>query len=153
MVIFYTGKLFYLDKEKSGTGCKCQPDWNVYYYKQTGQCYEQESKGPCPVGQYFAYNATSRSTECSCFKNFVYTPDRKTCIEQYTQGQCPEGQVCKSLRISHCKKYFYICFSFIIYFMFLYLYINFVVSCGATWKCSWMRLWASHERSFLACRW
>ena len=97
--IFYllSGKLFYLNHEKSGTGCHCQPEWDVYYYKQTGQCYEQESKGPCPVGQYFAYNATSRSTECSCFKNFVYTPDKGTCIEQYTQGKCPEGQVCKFL--------------------------------------------------------
>ena len=82
-----------MDTERSGTGCYCQPEWDVYYYKQTGKCYEQESKGPCPVGQYFAYNATSRSTECSCFKNFVYTPDKSTCIEQYTQGQCPPGQV------------------------------------------------------------
>lgn len=87
------GKLFYLDTERSGTGCYCQPEWDVYYYKQTGKCYEQESKGPCPVGQYFAYNATSRSTECSCFKNFVYTQDKGTCIEQYTQGQCPPGQL------------------------------------------------------------
>ena len=93
MVLLFIGKLFYLDTERSGTGCYCQPEWDVYYYKQTGKCYEQESKGPCPVGQYFAYNATSRSTECSCFKNFVYTPDKGTCIEQYTQGQCPPGQV------------------------------------------------------------
>lgn len=87
------GKLFYLDTDAGGTGCHCKPEWQVYYYNNTGECYEQESPGPCPVGQYFAYNTTSRTTECSCFKNFVYHPSEGTCVELNTRGQCPEGQI------------------------------------------------------------
>ena len=73
---FFTGKLFYLDTDIGGTGCYCKPEWNVYYWKETNECFEQESPGPCPTGQYFAYNSTSRSTECNCFKNFVYDPTK-----------------------------------------------------------------------------
>ena len=72
--LLFLGKLFYLDPDSGKTGCDCRPEWEAYYYAVNDKCYEQESKGPCPVGQYFAYNATSRTTECSCFKNFVYNP-------------------------------------------------------------------------------
>ena len=75
-LLFFTGKLFYLDTDIGGTGCYCKPEWNVYYWKETNECFEQESPGPCPTGQYFAYNSTSRSTECNCFKNFVYDPTK-----------------------------------------------------------------------------
>ena len=75
-LFFFTGKLFYLDTDIGGTGCYCKPEWNVYYWKETNECFEQESPGPCPTGQYFAYNSTSRSTECNCFKNFVYDPTK-----------------------------------------------------------------------------
>ena len=47
----------------------------------------QESPGPCQEGQYFAYNSTSRQTECSCFKNHVYSPSSQSCVELFTQGQ------------------------------------------------------------------
>ena len=70
----FPGKLFYLDNDEGGTGCYCKPEWNVYYWNQTQECFEQESPGPCPSGQYFAYNTTSRSTECNCFKNYVFDP-------------------------------------------------------------------------------
>ena len=56
----FSGKLFYLDTDEGGTGCYCKQEWNVYYWKQTQECFEQESPGPCPSGQYFAYNSTSR---------------------------------------------------------------------------------------------
>ena len=88
---FHLGKLFYLDTDEGGTGCHCKPEWNVYYWNQTQECFEQESPGPCPSGQYFAYNSTSRSTECNCFKNYVFDPAQGTCIEQFTVGPCPDG--------------------------------------------------------------
>ena len=47
----------------------------------------QESPGPCQEGQYFAYNSTSRQTECNCFKNHVYSPSSQSCVELFTQGQ------------------------------------------------------------------
>ena len=72
----FPGKLFYLDNDEGGTGCYCKPEWNVYYWNQTQECFEQESPGPCPAGQYFAYNSTSRSTECNCFKNYVFDPSQ-----------------------------------------------------------------------------
>ena len=56
----FSGKLFYLDTDEGGTGCYCKQEWNVYYWNQTQECFEQESPGPCPSGQYFAYNSTSR---------------------------------------------------------------------------------------------
>ena len=62
------GKLFYLDPDQGGSGCHCRQDWEAYYWAPLDQCFEQESPGPCREGQYFAYNATSRQTECSCFK-------------------------------------------------------------------------------------
>merc|ERR1712029_322717 len=34
-----------------------------------------------------------RTTECSCFKNFVYNPVAGTCVELYTRGPCPDGQL------------------------------------------------------------
>ena len=106
------GKLFYLDTDRGGTGCHCKPEWNVYYWPQTQECFEQESPGPCPAGQYFAYNSTSRTTECNCFKNYVFDPTQGilvkgcvsvismsfsflvgTCLEQFTRGPCPNGQL------------------------------------------------------------
>ena len=65
-----------MDNDEGGTGCYCKPEWNVYYWNQTQECFEQESPGPCPAGQYFAYNSTSRSTECNCFKNYVFDPSQ-----------------------------------------------------------------------------
>ena len=92
-LFFVSGKLFYLDGDKNGSGCYCKDSWKAYYHKETGGCYEQESKGPCPKGQYFAFNATSGSTECNCFKNFAYNPADGTCVEKYTRGPCQEGKV------------------------------------------------------------
>ena len=104
-----SGKLFYLDPETGTTGCHCRPDWSVYYWTQTGQCFEQESPGPCPPGMYFAFNASSGTTECNCFKNFVRLDNDDAsieandlnavasvgskCVELGTQGPCPAGQV------------------------------------------------------------
>ena len=92
-VYFVIGKLFYLDGDKNGSGCYCKESWKAYYHKETGGCYEQESTGPCPKGQYFAFNATSGYTECNCFKNFAFNPADGTCVEKYTRGPCPEGKV------------------------------------------------------------
>ncbi len=38
---FSAGKLFYLDPDAGGTGCHCRPDWSVYYWGETGECFEQ----------------------------------------------------------------------------------------------------------------
>ena len=89
----FTGKLFYFDTTIGDTGCYCKPEWEAYYWDQTQECFEQESPGPCPAGQYFAFNTTSRYTECNCFKNFVYEPSQGTCIEQFIRGPCPAGQL------------------------------------------------------------
>ena len=97
--MYFSGKLFYLDQDKDGAGCFCKESWQAYYYRQTGQCFEQESKGPCPRGQYFAFNATSGTTECNCFKNFAFNPADGTCVEKFTKGPCPEGEVCKYVYI------------------------------------------------------
>jgi hypothetical protein len=35
-------------------------DWEAYFWEPLGECYEQESRGPCQEGQYFAFNATAR---------------------------------------------------------------------------------------------
>ena len=35
-------------------------EWDAYYWKETGECFEQESRGPCQEGQYFGYNTTTR---------------------------------------------------------------------------------------------
>jgi len=87
------GKLFYLDPEAGGAGCYCRQEWEAYYWAPLDQCFEQESPGPCQEGQYFAYNATSRQTECNCFKNHVYSPSSRSCVELFTQGPCPPGVV------------------------------------------------------------
>ena len=81
------GKLFYLDPEAGGAGCYCKQDWEAYYWAPLNQCFEQESPGPCQEGQYFAYNVSSRVTECNCFKNHVYSPSSQSCIELFTQGE------------------------------------------------------------------
>jgi hypothetical protein len=39
------------------TFCK---DWEAYYWAPLGECFEQESRGPCQEGQYFSFNLTSR---------------------------------------------------------------------------------------------
>ncbi len=39
--LFSAGKLFYLDPDAGGTGCHCRPDWSVYYWGETGECFEQ----------------------------------------------------------------------------------------------------------------
>ena len=83
-----------MNTETGQTGCHCNPDWAVYYWRSTDECYEQESPGPCPAGQYFAYNTTSKTTECNCFKNFVYHPQEGTCIEQFTQVSKNRKLVC-----------------------------------------------------------
>ena len=87
------GKLFYLDTNNDGSGCYCKKSWKAYYHKETRGCYEQESKGPCPKGQYFAFNTTSGETECNCFKNFAFNPKDGTCVEKFTKGPCSEGEV------------------------------------------------------------
>ena len=87
------GKLFYLDTDAGGSGCHCRQDWDAYYWAPLGQCFEQESPGPCSAGQYFAYNVTSHQTECSCFKNHVYSARSQTCVEVGTRGPCPATQV------------------------------------------------------------
>ena len=81
------GKLFYLDPEAGGAGCYCRQEWEAYYWAPLDQCFEQESPGPCQEGQYFAYNATSRQTECNCFKSHVYSPSSRSCVELFTQGK------------------------------------------------------------------
>ena len=87
------GKLFYLDPDQGGSGCHCRQDWEAYYWAPLDQCFEQESPGPCREGQYFAYNVTSRKTECSCFKSHVFSPSTGGCVELETQGPCPPGNV------------------------------------------------------------
>ncbi len=98
----YIGKLFYLDPGAGGTGCHCRKDWPVYYWPATGECFEQESPGPCGQGRYFAYNATLRETECACFKNFAPMPvsaeggedeGNTECVELLTRAHCPDGQI------------------------------------------------------------
>ena len=81
------GKLFYLDPEAGGAGCYCRQEWEAYFWAPLDQCFEQESPGPCQEGQYFAYNATSRQTECNCFKSHVYSPSSRSCVELFTQGK------------------------------------------------------------------
>lgn len=96
-LLFFSGKLFYLDPDAGGTGCHCRPDWSVYHWPETGECFEQESPGPCPPGQYFAYNSTAGRAACACFKNFVPDPSagpgQPACVELHTAAGCPAGQV------------------------------------------------------------
>lgn len=83
-----------MDPDLRETGCHCKPEWRAYYHAATGGCYEQESKGPCPVGQYFAFNVSSQAAECSCFRNFVRDPrGGGVCVEQFTRGPCEDGQL------------------------------------------------------------
>ena len=97
------GKLFYLDPEAGGAGCYCRQEWEAYYWAPLDQCFEQESPGPCQEGQYFAYNATSRQTECNCFKNHVYSPSSRSCVELFTQGNIRVNPCVHVYRESLCQ--------------------------------------------------
>jgi hypothetical protein len=54
--IHKTSSFLYL-KPPTVTFCK---DWEAYYWAPLGECFEQESRGPCQEGQYFSFNLTSR---------------------------------------------------------------------------------------------
>lgn len=51
------------------------------------------SIGPCPAGQYFAFDPVANRTACSCFTAFAPDPQRNICVEKLTRDVCKLGQL------------------------------------------------------------
>jgi hypothetical protein len=55
-------------------------DWEAYYWAPLGECFEQESRGPCQEGQYFSFNLTSRKGLRKIGLNMVKSGEQCTVV-------------------------------------------------------------------------
>ncbi|GAB0096278.1 uncharacterized protein DMENIID0001_117630 [Sergentomyia squamirostris] len=96
---FTRGSCFEGDLFLPSGECGCRPDL-PQYHRESGQCFELGTTGPCPMGHVFQVEEDGDRGRCQCREGSHLWVEDGFCYRAFTRGPCAEGEILMASNVS-----------------------------------------------------